>query len=285
MHPLLMAPPSPPRTRGRIRRLERRARARLWWKPARPKQGEVPASLFSVHGQRRNRATFKQDVVERSKEVPVIVDFWAEWWPLSHPRPGDRSRGKRPRRQVELAKVDVDSNQQLAGAFRVGHPGGQGLRERRDGRRVHRRPPPAEIEAFLDRIIPAPEKSEEELAEEREQELNSNEFVIAGREAREELEASGNPPAEAFKAWEQGDHEFAFDLLQKEVELAAADPDRRDLLRKVMVGYFTELGPASELAASPPPPPRRGPQLIRFILIQPASTSGVPGTWRTPCPR
>jgi thioredoxin-like negative regulator of GroEL len=95
-------------------------------------------------------------------------------------------------------------------------------------------------------VIPPPEKTEEELAEE----LNSNEFVVAGREAREELELSANPPTEAFKAWDQGDHEFALDLLQKEVEIAADDPDRRDLLRKVMVGYFTELGPTSELAAT-----------------------------------
>lgn len=197
-------------------------------------------------------ATFKQDVVERSKEVPVIVDFWAEWCgPCRTLGPAIEAAVNARGGKVELAKVDVDSNQQLAGAFRV--QGIPAVKAFVNGEMVDEFTgalPPAEIEAFLDRIIPAPEKSEEELAEEREQELNSNEFVIAGREAREELEASGNPPAEAFKAWEQGDHEFAFDLLQKEVELAAADPDRRDLLRKVMVGYFTELGPASELAAT-----------------------------------
>ena len=110
--------------------------------------------------------------------------------------------------------------------------------------------PPAQINQFLDRIVPAPEKSPEEIAEERAKELESNPFFIAGREAREELEASANSPAEAFRAWDEGDHEFAFDLLQKEVELAANDPDRRDLLRKVMVGFFTELGPESELAAT-----------------------------------
>ena len=102
----------------------------------------------------------------------------------------------------------------------------------------------------LDKYILKAEKQPEKTPEELQAELDSNEFVVAGREAREELEASDNPPAEAFKAWDEGDHEFAFDLLQKEVEVALDDPDRRDLLRKVMVGYFTELGPASELAAA-----------------------------------
>jgi putative thioredoxin len=189
-------------------------------------------------------ATFKQEVVERSKEVPVIVDFWAEWCgpcrtlgPAIEKAVADRG-GK-----VELAKVDVDSNQQLAAAFRV--QGIPAVKAFRDGEIVDEFTgalPPAQIEAFLDKLIPPPEKTPEELAEE----LNSNEFVIAGREARDELEASDNPPTEALEAWDRGDHEFAFDLLQKEVEIA--DPDRRDLLRKLMVGYFTELGPTSVLA-------------------------------------
>ena len=197
-------------------------------------------------------ATFKQDVVERSKEVPVIVDFWAEWCgPCRTLGPAIEAAVNARGGKVELAKVDVDSNQQLAGAFRV--QGIPAVKAFVNGEMVDEFTgalPPAQINEFLDRIIPAPEKSEEELAAEREAELESNEFFIAGRQAREELEAADNQPTEAFKAWDEGDHEFAFDLLQKEVELAATDPDRRDLLRKVMVGYFTELGPASELAAT-----------------------------------
>lgn len=197
-------------------------------------------------------ATFRQDVVERSKEVPVVVDFWAEWCgPCRTLGPAIEAAVTARGGKVELAKVDVDSNQQLATTFRV--QGIPAVKAFVDGEMVDEFTgalPPAQIEAFLDRIIPAPEKTEEELAAERAQELESNEFVIAGREAREDLEASEDPPTEAFKAWDDGDHEFAFDLLQKAVELAASDPDRRNLLRRVMVGYFTELGPDSELAAT-----------------------------------
>jgi len=195
-----------------------------------------------------DEASFQQEVIERSKEVPVVVDFWAEWCgpcrtlgPAIEQAVNDRG-GK-----VELAKVDVDANQQLAAAFRV--QGIPAVKAFVNGEMVDEFTgalPPAQINAFLDRVIPPPEKTPEEL----EEELSSNEFVVAGREARAELEAAADSPAEAFKAWDAGDHEFAFDLLQKEVEIAAGDPGRRDLLRKVMVGYFTELGPASELAAS-----------------------------------
>ncbi|HMT04537.1 MAG TPA: thioredoxin [Solirubrobacterales bacterium] len=197
-------------------------------------------------------ATFQQEVVERSREIPVVVDFWAEWCgPCRTLGPAIEKAVADREGKVELAKVDVDSNQQLAAAFQV--QGIPAVKAFVNGEMVDEFTgalPPAQIEAFLDRVVPAPEKSEEELAVERAQELESNEFVIAGREAREELEASENPPTEAFNAWDEGDHEFAFDLLHKEVELAASDPGRRDLLRKVMVGYFTELGPDSELAAT-----------------------------------
>ena len=193
-------------------------------------------------------ATFEQDVIERSKEVPVLVDFWAEWCgPCRTLGPAIEQAVAEREGKVELVKVDVDSNQQLAAAFRIqGIPAGKAFVDGEVVDEFTGALPPAQSSAFLDRIVPAEEKSPEELAEE----LESNEFVVAGRDAREQLEGSENPPLEAFKAWDEGDHEFALDLLQKEVEVAADDPDRRDLLRKVMVGYFTELGPASELAAS-----------------------------------
>ena len=65
-------------------------------------------------------ATFPTDVVERSKQVPVVVDLWAEWCgPCKTLGPIlekviDETAGK-----VVLAKVDVDSNQRTAMRFNV----------------------------------------------------------------------------------------------------------------------------------------------------------------------
>jgi putative thioredoxin len=65
-------------------------------------------------------ATFETDVLERSKEVPVVIDLWAEWCgPCKTLGPilekvVDSTDGK-----VVLAKVDVDSNPALSQAFKV----------------------------------------------------------------------------------------------------------------------------------------------------------------------
>ena len=55
------------------------------------------------------------------------------------------------------------------------------------------------------------------------------------------------PRREAFAAWDDGDFERALELLQEAVG-EAGDPDRRDALRAVMVGLFTELGADHPLA-------------------------------------
>jgi putative thioredoxin len=65
-------------------------------------------------------ATFPAEVVERSKQVPVVVDLWAEWCgpcktlgPILEQVVGETG-GK-----VVLAKVDIDANRQTAAAFQV----------------------------------------------------------------------------------------------------------------------------------------------------------------------
>jgi thioredoxin-like negative regulator of GroEL len=55
------------------------------------------------------------------------------------------------------------------------------------------------------------------------------------------------PLAEGFEAWDRGDHGAALEALQGAFA-AETDPARRDLIRRVMVAIFTELGPDDPLA-------------------------------------
>jgi len=65
-------------------------------------------------------ATFPTEVVERSKQVPVVVDLWAEWCgPCKTLGPILEKVIDETGGQVVLAKVDVDSNRQTAAAFQV----------------------------------------------------------------------------------------------------------------------------------------------------------------------
>ncbi len=67
-----------------------------------------------------DQAGFSVDVEERSRQVPVVVDFWAEWCtPCKVLGPALERAVEDQEGAVELAKVDVDANQQLAMRFGV----------------------------------------------------------------------------------------------------------------------------------------------------------------------
>ncbi|MCU1379250.1 MAG: putative thioredoxin [Acidimicrobiales bacterium] len=64
--------------------------------------------------------TFEQDVIERSKTRPVVVDLWAEWCgPCKTLGPILEKVIEETGGEVELAKVDVDANPQISRAFQV----------------------------------------------------------------------------------------------------------------------------------------------------------------------
>ena len=67
-----------------------------------------------------SEANFMQDVVEASKERPVIVDFWAPWCgPCKTLGPQLEEAVKATNGAVVMAKVNVDENQVIAGQMQV----------------------------------------------------------------------------------------------------------------------------------------------------------------------
>jgi putative thioredoxin len=230
--------------------------------------------------------TFPQAVIERSRQLPVVVDFWAEWCgPCRQLGPVLEQAVAARAGQVELAKVDVDSEPRLASDYRV--QGIPAVKAFRDGGVVAEftgAQPPAMVQRFLDGLVPS--EADELVARGDEESLRQavklepsradaavplarilhgrgdsdgalevlapvpGSFAADGLAARIGLErgdAAENLPdlGEAFAALDAGDQRRALDLLLE--ALTSADGARDDV-RRVIVGVLDELGVEDPLA-------------------------------------
>ncbi|MDQ3931935.1 MAG: tetratricopeptide repeat protein [Actinomycetota bacterium] len=104
-----------------------------------------------------DEASFEHEVVERSREVPVVVDFWAAWCgPCRTLGPLLEQAVSAREGEVVLAKVDIDGNPRLAARFGVRSI--PAVKAFRDGSIVGQfvgALPRRQVEAFLDQLQPS----------------------------------------------------------------------------------------------------------------------------------
>jgi putative thioredoxin len=223
-----------------------------------------------------SEAEFEAQVIERSAQTPVVVDFWAPWCgPCRSLTPLLEEAAAQREGEIVLVKVDTDQNQRLAQAFGIqGIPAVKAFRERALVSEFVGAQPRQVVQDFFDALLPSeadrlaaagdeqslraalaidPARADAAIAlariliartesDEAERVLEPvlGNFEADGLQARIRLQRDGKCET-AFAALDSGEDEQAFDLL---LEALPGDDD----VRQLIVGELDRRGAGDTLA-------------------------------------
>lgn len=222
-------------------------------------------------------ATFQAEVIDQSRSIPVVVDFWAAWCgPCRQLAPLIQAIADRRDGEVLLAKVDIDANPGLAREYEImSIPAVKGFRDGAVVAEFVGLQPEPSIESFFNQVIPSAVErlivagDEDSLREALVRDAGStparvalgrilladdrvDEAVEVLRPADHDMDAAGLIARAGLRAIDHPDVAAALAALDREDREAAlthlldavrgTTGEVRDTVRGAMVSVFRELG-------------------------------------------
>jgi putative thioredoxin len=176
-------------------------------------------------------ATFEAEVIEASKTLPVVVDFWAPWCgpcrtlsPIIEKVAGDFAG------RVKLVKIDSDQSPELSAAYGIRSiPNVIAFKDGRPASQFLGALPEGQVRAFFDKLLPsvseqALDRAEALFAESR---VDEAEQALGDVKRDPDLDARAEALRQAIRYARAAQHGPGEDALRAKIEVDAADHEAR----------------------------------------------------------